>query len=158
MLLELEEGRTPLILTERVQHVKDLFELFKGFAKNIVVLSGGMKKKEQEQALEKLDAIGEKEELLIIATGKYIGEGFDYPRLDTLFLPMPISWKGVLQQYVGRLHRDYPEKSEVRVYDYVDKHVPIFMNMHEKRVAGFASMGYIAEGKEAKTSEQMQLF
>lgn len=158
VLLELEEGRTPLILTERVQHVKDLFELFKGFAKNIVVLSGGMKKKEQEQALEKLDAIGEKEELLIIATGKYIGEGFDYPRLDTLFLPMPISWKGVLQQYVGRLHRDYPEKSEVRVYDYVDKHVPIFMNMHEKSVAGFASMGYIAEGKEAKTSEQMQLF
>ncbi len=147
-----------MILTERVQHVKELFELFKGFVKNIVVLTGGLKKKEQEQALEKLDDISEKEELLIIATGKYIGEGFDYPRLDTLFLPMPRSWKGVLQQYVGRLHRDYPDKSEVRVYDYVDKHIPILMNMHEKRAAGFAAMGYVTSGKEAESSEQMQLF
>ena len=95
--------------------------LFKGFVKNIVVLTGGMKKKDQDRELEKLDLLSDNEELLIIATGKYIGEGFDYPRLDTLFLPMPISWKGVLQQYVGRLHRDYPDKSEVRVYDYVDK-------------------------------------
>lgn len=105
-----------------------------------------------------MDAISEKEELLIIATGKYIGEGFDYPRLDTLFLPMPISWTGVLQQYVGRLHRDYPDKSEVRVYDYVDRHVPALMKMHEKRAAGFAAMGYVAGGKEADSSEQMQLF
>lgn len=147
-----------MILTERIQHVEELFKHFKGFAKNIIVLNGGMKKKEQELALEKLESISEKEELLIIATGKYIGEGFDYPRLDTLFLPMSISWKGVLQQYVGRLHRDYPDKNEVRVYDYVDKHVPIFVNMHKKRAAGFASMGYVTAGNEAKSSEQMQLF
>lgn len=158
VLLELEAGRTPLILTERVQHVEELLKLFKGFVKNIVVLTGGMKKKEQDLALEKLNTISEKEELLIIATGKYIGEGFDYPRLDTLFLPMPISWKGVLQQYVGRLHRDYPDKSEVRVYDYVDKHVPVLMRMHEKRLAGFAAMGYVDGGKEKESSEQMQLF
>lgn len=158
VLLELEAGRTPLILTERVQHIEELLKLFKGFVKNIVMLTGGMKKKEQDLALEKLDSISEKEELLVIATGKYIGEGFDYPRLDTLFLPMPISWKGVLQQYVGRLHRDYPDKSEVRVYDYVDKHVPVLMKMHEKRLAGFAAMGYVDGSKEKESSEQMQLF
>ena len=158
VLLELEAGRTPLILTERVQHIEELLKLFKGFVKNIVMLTGGMKKKEQDLALEKLDSINEKEELLVIATGKYIGEGFDYPRLDTLFLPMPISWRGVLQQYVGRLHRDYPDKSEVRVYDYVDKHVPVLMKMHEKRLAGFAAMGYVEGSKEKESSEQMQLF
>ncbi|MBB4823669.1 superfamily II DNA or RNA helicase [Sporosarcina luteola] len=159
VLLELEEGRAPIILTERVQHAEVLYDQFKGFVKNIIFLHGSMKKKEQEKELDKLRLLSGKDEFLIIATGKYVGEGFDFPRLDTLFLAMPISWKGILQQYVGRLHRDHPEKMEVRVFDYLDHYVPMLVKMHEKRQKGFASMGYMtgnsASGEDA---EQMQLF
>ena len=84
----------------------------------------------------------EGEPLLIIATGKYIGEGFDEPRLDTLFLAMPFSWKGTLAQYVGRLHRNYEGKQEVRVYDYVDVHVPMLERMYQRRLKGYAELGY----------------
>ena len=125
------------ILTERIKHVEALQLLFKGFAKNIIVLSGSVKKKEREQLLTRLNEIKKEDEMLIIATGKYIGEGFDYSRLDTLFLAMPVSWKGVLQQYVGRLHRNHPGKKEVRVYDYVDQQIDLLMKMYEKRLKGF---------------------
>ena len=147
VLLALEEGRTPLILTERIKHVEILHQLFKGFAKNIIVLSGSVKKKERELSLTRLNEIKNEDEMLIIATGKYIGEGFDYSRLDTLFLAMPVSWKGVLQQYVGRLHRNHPGKQEVRVYDYVDQQVDLLMKMYEKRLKGFDSMGYTTADK-----------
>lgn len=93
----------------------------------------------------------------MIATGKYIGEGFDDARLDTLFLTMPISWKGTLQQYVGRIHRHYHNKQEVQVYDYVDVKVPILKAMYEKRLAGYKSMGYV-NGNVEHESEQMRLF
>jgi superfamily II DNA or RNA helicase len=105
---------------------------FREFVKNIIVLSGNMKKKEQNKEIERLSSIPSNEERLIIASGKYIGEGFDDARLDTLFLTMPISWKGTLQQYVGRLHRNYESKQEVRVYDYVDEKVPVLKAMYEK--------------------------
>jgi len=156
VLQVLEEGRTPLILTERVNHLEILRELFNGFAKNIIVLSGQIKKKDREQALRKLKEIPNDQELVVIATGKYIGEGFDCPRLDTLFLAMPISWKGVLQQYVGRLHRNYPNKEEVRVYDYRDQKVERLMKMYEKRQKGYKSMGYKIENEAS--IEQMKLF
>ncbi|BAQ10006.1 hypothetical protein OXB_1535 [Bacillus sp. OxB-1] len=156
VLLALEEGRTPLVLTERIQHIKELESLFNGFVKNIVTLTGAVKKKEREQSLNKLRQLKDTEEVLVIATGKYIGEGFDFPRLDTLFLAMPISWKGVLTQYVGRLHRNYSEKQEVRVYDYVDQKVPMLQKMFEKRIKGFISMGYVDE--EESGAEQMRLF
>ncbi|WP_186670397.1 DEAD/DEAH box helicase family protein [Sporosarcina sp. BP05] len=158
VLLALEEGRTPLILTERIKHVEVLQQLFKGFAKNIIVLSGSVKKKEREQSLTRLNEITNEDEMLIIATGKYIGEGFDYSRLDTLFLAMPVSWKGVLQQYVGRLHRNHPGKQEVRVYDYVDQQVDLLMKMHGKRLKGFDSMGYTTADEAIADSEQMRLF
>src|SRR5699024_9619274 len=118
VLHALEKKRTPIILTERVEHVEELHKQFKGFVKNMIVLTGKMTKKERQLAMEHLKNVSSKEERLIIATGKYIGEGFDDARLDTLFLTMPISWKGTLQQYVGRLHRDYETKQEVQVYDY----------------------------------------
>ena len=93
----------------------------------------------------------------MIATGKFIGEGFDEPRLDTLFLTMPISWKGTLQQYVGRLHRQYDGKQEAQVYDYVDIKVPVLKVMFEKRLTGYKSMGYVNSDTE-NVSEQMRLF
>jgi superfamily II DNA or RNA helicase len=84
---------------------------------------------------------------VILATGSYIGEGFDGPRLDTLFLTMPISWRGALQQYVGRLHRIHDGKKVVRVYDYVDAHVPMLARMYEKRLKGYCAIGYELEGE-----------
>ena len=83
---------------------------------------------------------------MIIATGKYIGEGFDDSRLDTLFLTMPISWKGVLQQYAGRLHRAHDNKTEVVIYDYIDMNEPMLANMYRKRLKGYEGMGYVISG------------
>ena len=94
----------------------------------------------------------------MIATGKYIGEGFDDARLDTLFLAMPISWKGTLQQYVGRLHRLHDNKQEVRVYDYVDVRVPLLEKMFTKRQSGYKQMGYVTDDKTSGLAEQMRLF
>ncbi|MDQ0157396.1 TOTE conflict system archaeo-eukaryotic primase domain-containing protein [Robertmurraya andreesenii] len=157
VLQSLEKGRSPIILTERLEHLEKLKNQFRGFAKNIIVLAGNMKKKDQKEELERLSAIPKDEERLVIATGKYIGEGFDDARLDTLFLTMPISWKGTLQQYVGRLHRDYHNKQEVQVYDYVDVKVPVLKSMYEKRLARYKSMGYVVRDDKS-VSEQMKLF
>lgn len=157
VIQSLEAGRSPIILTERLEHLGKLINQFSRFAKNIIVLAGNMKKKDQKKELERLKTIPKDEERLVIATGKFIGEGFDDARLDTLFLTMPISWKGTLQQYVGRLHRDYHTKQEVQVYDYVDVQVPILKAMFEKRLVGYKSMGYVSrDGKSI--SEQMRLF
>ncbi|WP_233193542.1 DEAD/DEAH box helicase [Sporosarcina sp. P3] len=158
VLLALEEGMTPLILTERISHIHILHSLFKGFAKNIIALSGELSKREQEEALHFMRELPGEEELLIIATGKNIGEGFDFPRLDALFLTMPVSWKGLLTQYVGRLHRNHSEKQEVRVYDYIDQKVPALINMSKKRSKGFRDLGYINGTSENSNSEQMKLF
>ncbi|WP_053362490.1 DEAD/DEAH box helicase [Bacillus sp. FJAT-27251] len=158
VLHALDEGRSPIILTERIEHLEFLREKFKGFAKNIIVLSGNLSKKEQKIELERLADTPESEERLVIATGKFIGEGFDDARLDTLFLAMPISWKGTLQQYVGRLHRLHDNKQEVRVYDYVDKRVPVLEKMFAKRQSGYKTMGYVRDGENKDSAEQMRLF
>lgn len=158
VLQALDEKRSPIVLTERLDHVNHLYELFKGFAKNIIILTGAMKKKERQQKLEELMNIPETEERLLIATGKYVGEGFDDSRLDTLFLTMPISWKGTLQQYVGRLHRDHTDKEEVRVIDYVDSNIEILQKMFEKRLKGYKNIGYSLNGNNKETSQQIRLF
>jgi superfamily II DNA or RNA helicase len=161
VLKELDNGYVPLILTERVEHVRELAKLFKGFAKNIIVLKGGMKKSEERDRIKQLESLGHNEERLIIATGKYIGEGFDHARLDALFLTMPLSWKGTLEQYVGRLHRLHDDKTKVKVYDYVDHKEPMFQSMFEKRLKGYRTLGYqMNDGtkKTEKTSVQMELF
>lgn len=158
VLLALDDKRSPIILTERLDHVDELVIRFKKFAKNIIVLSGTMKKKERQNAFEKLRAIPDNEERLLIATGKFIGEGFDDPRLDTLFLTMPIAWKGTLQQYVGRLHRNHDGKEEVRVYDYVDHHVPILQSMFDKRLKGYNNLGYKTAEEWKSTPHQIKLF
>lgn len=104
---------------------------------------------------ESLASIPQDESLIIIATGKYIGEGFDYPRLDTLFLASPIAWKGTLAQYAGRLHREFPGKQDVIVYDYVDIHIPVLERMYHKRLTGYSQIGYkimASKNKQDKTS------
>lgn len=101
--------------------------------------------KKSREILTRLATIPDNEERLILATGRYIGEGFDDPRLDALFLAMPFSWKGTLVQYAGRLHRHHPDKHEVRIYDYVDVKVPMLVRMHEKRLKGFKMIGYSSE-------------
>lgn len=136
------EGRTPIILTNLTSHVRILTELLQPHAMHVVSLVGADSAKEKNMAMEKLDKIADSDSLVIIATGKYIGEGFDYPRLDTLFLALPISWKGNIAQYAGRLHRDYDGKNEVRIYDYVDIRVPLCDSMYRKRLRGYASVGY----------------
>lgn len=158
VLMALEDGRSPLILTERIEHLEHLQDMFKGFAKNIITLSGKLSKKERMNELKRLVNTPDSEERLVIATGKYIGEGFDDARLDTLFLAMPISWKGTLQQYVGRLHRLHDNKQEVQVYDYVDKRVPVLERMFAKRQSGYRMMGYVMDGESENSNEQMRLF
>ncbi|WP_249870502.1 TOTE conflict system archaeo-eukaryotic primase domain-containing protein [Oceanobacillus saliphilus] len=159
VLKELEMGSSPIILSERVEQVEKFEKMFTGFAKNIFVLTGGMKKSEEESRLKKLQSISDDKERLIIATGKYIGEGFDHAVLDTLFLAMPISWEGTLLQYVGRIHRIHDSKNAVKVYDYVDHREETFRKMFEKRKKGYKSMGYIEHGRALNESnEQMKLF
>ena len=138
----LQQGRCPIILTERREHVFLLQERLSGHCKNIITLFGTASQKECRETLQRLESIPSDESLLIIATGKYVGEGFDYPRLDTLFLALPIAWKGKVAQYAGRLHRNYLGKTEVQIYDYVDIHIPVLERMYQKRVKGYAAIGY----------------
>ena len=134
--------RTPIILTNRTAHVSVLAEKLKATIKNVISLTGTGTAKEKREAMQRLQTIPDSEQLVIVATGKYVGEGFDYPRLDTLFLALPISWKGLLTQYAGRLHREYEGKKDVRIYDYIDIHEPICDSMYRKRLKGYAAIGY----------------
>jgi len=138
----LAEGRSPILLTERKDHLEFFAGELRDIVKHMIVLQGGMGVKQRRKVMEHLAAIPGEEERLILATGRYIGEGFDDARLDTLFLALPFSWKGMLVQYAGRLHRLHPGKEEVRVYDYVDGAVPMLAKMHDKRMKGFRAMGY----------------
>src|SRR5271165_1418147 len=114
------------------------------FAKNVVVLRGGMSAQRTLAASETLGAVSDGEERIIVATGRYLGEGFDDARLDTLFLTMPISWRGTLAQYAGRLHRLHAAKKEVIIFDYVDANEPMLAKIAGKREAGYRALGYRA--------------
>ena len=138
----IQGGRSPIVLTERKDHLEYFAERLKGFVRNLIVLQGGLTAKARRRSGEQLASIPDTEERLVLATGRYIGEGFDDARLDTLFLAMPISWKGTLIQYSGRLHRLHPAKTEVRIYDYVDRQVPMLLRMFEKRLATYRAIGY----------------
>lgn len=142
------EGRTPLLLTERKEHAIRLEEALRDKADHVFLLLGSGKQKEKREKLAALRSVPTNESLVMIATGKYIGEGFDEPRLDTILLAMPISWKGTLAQYVGRLHRNYEGKQEVRVYDYVDIHIPSLERMYYKRLRGYSELGYCVKASE----------
>jgi superfamily II DNA or RNA helicase len=144
----LDEGRSPLILTERKEHAEAMAELLKNTCPHVLLLTGSDGQKQKREKLVELKAISPDEPLIVVATGKYIGEGFDEPRLDTLFLAMPIAWRGTLAQYAGRLHRDYAGKCEVRIYDYVDIHVRVLEKMYQKRLRGYAELGYQVKADE----------
>jgi superfamily II DNA or RNA helicase len=139
----LEDKRSPIILTERRDHLDELARQLSGPARNLIILHGGMKAKDRRAAIDQLVRIPDSEERLVLATGRFIGEGFDDARLDTLFLAMPVSWKGTLVQYAGRLHRKHHGKNEVRIMDYVDRDVPMLARMFEKRMKGYRAMGYV---------------
>jgi superfamily II DNA or RNA helicase len=141
----LEEGRSPILLTERRDHLEFLAEQLRGSVRHLVVLRGGMTAKERREASTRLAAIPDCEERLVLATGRYIGEGFDDARLDTLILAVPVSWRGTLVQYTGRLHRLHPRKSEVRIFDYVDREVPVLLKMFERRLRTYRAIGYVRE-------------
>jgi superfamily II DNA or RNA helicase len=138
----LEQGRSPILLTERKDHLEYFAAQLSRIARHLVVLQGGMSSLERRKVKQQLAAIPDTEERLVLATGRYIGEGFDDARLDTLFLALPVSWKGTLIQYAGRLHRLHPAKQEVRIFDYVDREVPMLWRMFQKRLRGYRGLGY----------------
>jgi superfamily II DNA or RNA helicase len=148
----LELGRSPLLLTGRTEHLKYFATKLAAVAKHVFVLKGGMGKKQRRSTAAGLASVPEREPRVILATGSYIGEGFDDARLDTLFLAMPISWKGTLQQYVGRLHRLHDNKRVVQVYDYVDNGVPMLARMYERRLKGYSAIGYTIEEEATPVS------
>ena len=145
----LKEGRSPIILTSRTSHVSILAELLKPHCPNVITLIGSESTKDKRQKMEHLQSIPSSEQLVIVATGKYVGEGFDYARLDMLFLVSPVAWKGIVAQYAGRLHREYEGKQDVQIYDYIDIRVPVCESMYRKRLKGYASIGYRIRNNEA---------
>ncbi len=138
----LENKRSPIVLTERNEHLDILFKLLSPNISRLIVLRGGLSKREMEEATDqlKIDKFGKSR--VILASGRFVGEGFDDARLDTLFLTLPISWKGTIAQYVGRLHRLHDFKKEVLVYDYADLAVPMLERMFNRRCKAYEAVGY----------------
>jgi len=146
-----------LLLTERTDHLQLLLENLERLVPNVFVMKGGMGKKQRDALASQINAVPLDQQRVIIATGRYIGEGFDDALLDTLFLAMPISWRGTLQQYVGRLHRLHENKQVVRVYDYVDNSVPVLNRMYEKRLKAYKAVGYTVARPPGELDEQADL-
>lgn len=145
-------GRSPLLLTERTEHRDLLAATLRESIAHVFVVAGAMSTRARHALVEAMQATPRDEPRLVVATGRCVGEGFDDARLDTLFLAIPIAWKGTLQQYAGRLHRSHAGKAEVVIYDYVDEGVPVLVRMHAKRLAGYRAMGYqVGGGPEIPT-------
>ena len=134
-----------LILSERIEHLDILYSLLEPMNYNLFLLKGGLGKKQVKKIFADINLVEEGSSRIILATGKYLGEGIDLPFLDTLFLTFPVSWRGTLSQYAGRLHRDYHGKEEVLIYDYADLNVHVLSRMHDKRLKGYAALGYTVE-------------
>jgi superfamily II DNA or RNA helicase len=134
--------RSPLLLTERRDHLEALVGLLAPLVVDVIVMTGGMGKRQRDHLAEKLASVSPDQERVIVATGRYLGEGFDDPRLDTLFLALPISWRGTLTQYAGRLHRLNAAKKDVIIFDYVDSEVPVLAGMYARRRKGYRAIGY----------------
>ena len=137
-----QAGRFPLVLTERTEHLRLLATQLSAAIPHVITLQGGMGKKQIQAAMASLAEVPDGQGRVLLATGRYIGEGFDEPRLDTLFLTLPVSWRGTIAQYVGRLHRLHADKREVQVYDYADLDIPMLARMFERRCAGYEAVGY----------------
>jgi very-short-patch-repair endonuclease len=140
VIASVQAGRFPLVLTERTEHLAVLAQQLSASIPHVITLQGGMSRNQIQEASSKLAGLSG--DCALVATGKYIGEGFDEPRLDTLFLTLPISWRGTIAQYVGRLHRLHEGKREVQVYDYADLDVPMLSRMFDRRCEGYEAAGY----------------
>lgn len=152
LIQSVESGRSPLLLTGRTEHLKFFAAKLEGIVKHVFVLKGGMGKKQRKAVADALASVPDGEPRAILATGSYIGEGFDDARLDTLFLAMPISWRGTLQQYVGRLHRLHDNKRVVQAYDYIDASVLMLARMYERRLKGYAAIGYTIQNDSTSST------
>jgi superfamily II DNA or RNA helicase len=142
VIAAVQANRFPVLLTERREHLDLLANLLAQQIQNVIIMTGGMGKKQRKQLAEQIASIPADQSRVIVATGRYLGEGFDDERLDTLFLALPISWRGTLTQYAGRLHRLNAAKQEVIIYDYVDFEVPMLAKMHARRRTGYKAIGY----------------
>jgi superfamily II DNA or RNA helicase len=137
-----DQGRKILVLTERTEHLEAIRSALNGVHPAPLVLHGRLSKKQRSALVAELDALPPDAPRIVLATGRLVGEGFDHPPLDTLVLAMPVSWKGTLQQYAGRLHREHANKSDVRIIDFVDTGHPALLRMWDKRQSGYRAMGY----------------
>ena len=135
-------GRTPVVLTRYKEHASLLSERMQAYADKIFLLSGDKSKKELQEVRLQMEEVSADETMILVATGQMVGEGFDYPRLDTLIMATPVSWKGLVEQYAGRLNRDYAGKKDVVIYDYVDSHIDKFDKMYGKRLKAYKQIGY----------------
>lgn len=140
------QGRKVLVLTERTEHVEAIRQALEAKALPVVSLHGRMSRKQRSGLIAQLEAMPPDAPRVLLATGKLVGEGFDHPPLDTLILAMPISWKGNLQQYAGRLHREHATKTDVRIIDFIDTGHPALLRMWDKRQRGYRAMGYRVAG------------
>lgn len=153
------DGRTPVVLSKYVNHSERLYERLASHADKIFLLSGKNSKKEHRAILQKMSQVRADESMILVATGKLIGEGFDFPRLDTLIMATPVAGKNVVEQYAGRLNRDYEGKKNVIIYDYVDSHIPMFDRMYGKRLKAYKQIGYeIYSENDAEKQEANAIF
>jgi superfamily II DNA or RNA helicase len=142
VLEAIRHSRSPLLLTERRDHLDLLADRLRALVPATLLLHGGLGARQRQQVAAQLRSIPPDQPRLLLATGRYIGEGFDDARLDTLFLALPISWRGTVQQYAGRLHRAHDAKKTVMIFDYIDSKVPVLARMFQRRVKGYQAIGY----------------
>lgn len=155
----IKDGRTPVILSRYVDHSRKLYDRLSGCADNVFLLSGENSKKEHKVILQQMNQVKSDKSMILVVTGKLIGEGFDFPRLDTLIMAMPVSWKSVVEQYAGRLNRDYQGKESVIIYDYVDSHISMFEKMYYKRLKAYKQIGYeVFTGEAVEKQETGSIF
>ena len=155
----LSNGRTPVVLTRFTEHAKVLYDKLQRQVKNVFLLSGEQSLKQRQMIRNEMDMIPSNEPLVLIGTGQLIGEGFDFPRLDTLIMAMPIAGKSVATQYAGRLDREHPGKTKVIIYDYIDQHIPVFEAMYHKRMRAYKELGYeILQNSGLNQSDRRLLF
>lgn len=151
-----QQGRKVIVLTERTEHLASIAKILDGRITTLKVLHGRITKKLRAALIAELEALPPDAPRVLLATGKLVGEGFDHPPLDTLVLAMPVSWKGTLQQYAGRLHREHATKTDVRIIDFVDTGHPALLRMWDKRQRGYHAMGYKI-GSETETQTTIRL-
>ena len=137
-----KKGRTPVVMTKYREHAETLYGLLQGVADHVFLLQGGKSLKARAELREKMAAVVRDESMIMVATGQYVGEGFNYPRLDTMLMAMPISFEGNVEQYAGRLNRDYERKKDVIIFDYIDQHVPVLERMYHRRLRTYMKIGF----------------